>query len=149
MIQAPNKDLWSYHAQGHFVVIPVNTVVNTAGKLVMGAGLAKIARDRFPGLDLSLGRAYQQGVPRVLPTTHRIVAFPTKYHWKDPSPLGLVIKSMHELCQHWGRGTFEREHVYVPAVGCGLGGLAVSEVRPILEDIVETANLFDRIHFLW
>lgn len=52
-------DIWDLFDQGYSIVIPTNMGWNKYGKNVMGAGLAKQALERFPGIDSSLGFFYK------------------------------------------------------------------------------------------
>jgi hypothetical protein len=60
MPQFRQGDMWSaYDAAGLFL-ITTNSTLKANGALVMGRGIARQARDRFPGLDLALGRQIGQ-----------------------------------------------------------------------------------------
>lgn len=50
-------DMWSAYDGADLFLVTTNGVVTRDGKLVMGAGIARQARDRFPGLDEALGKA--------------------------------------------------------------------------------------------
>ncbi len=53
-------DMWSAWDQADLFLITTNACTRTDGRLVMDAGIARQARDRFPGLDARLGRAIRQ-----------------------------------------------------------------------------------------
>ena len=121
----------------------VNTV-NCVG--VMGRGIALQFRKAFPENfkiyeaackcgevkpgDMLVFETHQLTNPRY------IFNFPTKRHWRDKSRMddiesglqGLVFK----IKQHGIRS------VAIPALGCGLGGLEWSEVRPRIEKAFES-----------
>ena len=131
-------NLWTFHEE-HFIVIPTNGIVTKAGKLVMGAGLALEARERFPGLDTVLGSLVKRhgNVPVIVvglglgATSYRIATFPTKHRWSDIyADLDLIERSADHLCQLWEG---KEQLIYLPMVGCGYGRLRWEEVRPILE----------------
>ena len=50
-------DMWSVFSEADLFLITANATLTLQGKLVMGTGIAKEARDRFPGLDQALGKA--------------------------------------------------------------------------------------------
>ena len=55
----------------------------------------------------------------------------TKDKWKDPSRLEWIskgIKNLRRSCEG-----LMLESVAIPAIGCGLGGLQWSDVRPLIE----------------
>ncbi len=57
--------------------------------------------------------------------------FPTKWHWRNPGRLPIVEAGLEDL-----RDVIDREDVRliaIPALGCGLGGLDWSDVRPLVE----------------
>lgn len=112
--------------------------VNCVG--VMGAGLARQFKERFPdnyarylGMTcprgLSPGRVYlvdrhDHGAPRW------IANFPTKNHWRDPSRIEWVADGLVDLARQV-RGRIRS--IALPMLGCGLGGLNFADVRPLIE----------------
>jgi len=127
--------------------------VNTAG--VMGAGVAKQFKQRFPQMYQAYRKACQQGQVyiylngskvRIKPHVwihpqHKfiILNLPTKTHWKYPSQYEYVIagllwlrKNYNKLCNALGR---EIKTIAMPWIGCGLGGL---NKQKVLEIIVKT-----------
>lgn len=82
-----------------------NGVVKADGTLVMGAGIAKVFRDKFSWLPLSAGKLVKNygNKCQVMGSTYfedrriSIVGFPTKQNWRDSSDINLIIKSSKEL----------------------------------------------------
>lgn len=111
----------------------VNTV-NTAG--VMGKGLALQFKRAFPEAFRDYERACRAGEVEVgrmhvverLASPRLIVNFPTKKHWRGNSKLEFVEAGLADLV----RVLRERgvTSVAVPPLGCGLGGLAWSDIEP-------------------
>lgn len=113
--------------------------VNCVG--VMGAGLAKAFKERFPNTSAWYRKGCDEGkvkpgevyiIPIRLGRNRQWVAHvPTKDHWRDPSRLEWVQGGLDGLAD------FVREmrlrSVAIPMLGCGLGGLAWSDVRPLIE----------------
>jgi O-acetyl-ADP-ribose deacetylase (regulator of RNase III) len=138
-------DMWSIRADAY--CIPTNSTLNGRGRAVMGAGVAKDARDRFPGADSYLGLAlaanghctqvigeFVSFASKLMPVV--LVSFPTKTDWWKPSTAELIAKSAVELMDLVDREGWER--VLLPKPGCGKGGLNWEyQVRPILEDILD------------
>ncbi len=116
----------------------VNTV-NTEG--VMGKGVALQFKRAFPAnykayraacaaRDVKLGRMFvfdtgQLGRPRY------IINFPTKGHWRSRSRLSDIDTGLQDLRRVLTE--LQIQSVAVPPLGCGLGGLRWSEVRPRIE----------------
>lgn len=111
----------------------VNTV-NCAG--VMGKGIAYQFRRAFPAYhddyvrrcrrhDVRLGEVYAFEDGNKI-----IVTFPTKNHWKSKSRLEDIdagLKSLGSLIAMTKIGS-----IAVPPLGCGNGGLAWQDVRPLI-----------------
>ena len=126
-------DLWEVHKSPLAVAgIPTNGVTSS-GRLVMGAGVALQARERFPGIDKRLGDKItsHDGENKVfyLEDIH-VFTFPTKLDWDKPATKWLIDRSAHEL------RTLAVNHpdltFYLPRPGCGLGRLDYRDVRPLL-----------------
>lgn len=116
----------------------VNTV-NTEG--FMGKGVALQFRRAFPDNyeayraacargEVRLGRMFVTETRR-LEGPRFIINFPTKGHWRAKSKLVDIEAGLTDL-----RRVLQElrvRSVAVPALGCGLGGLQWSEVRPLIE----------------
>ena len=119
-------DCWDLHAAGFWVLIPTNRQTRTDGSAVMGAGLARQAADRYPGLADRYGACLRRGQDRAVITDHRLLLAPTKDHWRAPAVPDLV----HDLLEAAAGWTRTGAGVLVlPAPGCGLGGLPWGQVR--------------------
>lgn len=135
-------DLWEIGKKGEWIAIPTNGIVTANGKLVMGRGLAYQFKIGNSGVDRLLGDMVQQhgNVPILLPQ-ERVVTFPTKYHFKDPSNLELIYESADHIFQMWEHPHAmhaQREDIlYLPRVGCGNGGLLWGQVRPVLLSVFD------------
>ena len=113
------------------------TLVNTVNcRGVMGAGIAKQFKERFPEMfndyaarckrgEVQLGRPYLYDDGKV-----KILNFPTKDHWKKKSDLNGIAEGLKYLVAHveeWGITSLA-----IPPLGCGLGKLNWSIVRPTM-----------------
>lgn len=120
--------------------------VNCVG--VMGAGLAKTFKRRYPDMfthyrDLCDKRMVSLGEVTLWINTSAnqaprfIVNFPTKHHWKDQSSLPGIRAGLTDLASVMTNVRFPNgaviRSVAVPALGCGLGGLPWDTVRPLIE----------------
>jgi O-acetyl-ADP-ribose deacetylase (regulator of RNase III) len=116
----------------------VNTV-NTVG--VMGKGLALQFKRRFPSNFEVYAAACGRGEVQVgrmlvvkiegLADPRFIINFPTKKHWRDPSRLEYVRAGLVALISEVKARNIRS--IAIPPLGCGNGGLAWSEVRPLIE----------------
>ena len=142
-MQQIKGNLWDYHKEGSFIIIPTNGIVTNAGLAVMGAGIAKQAADKYPHLAKQLGsvlKAYGN-FPFFVPSV-KIITFPVKEHWREKGDYQLIRRSCERLVH--ALETTSRKTllgfdypIYLPKVGCGNGQLKWERVRPILEEYFE------------
>lgn len=110
--------------------------VNCVG--VMGAGLALAFKRAYPAMFREYAALCAAGA--VVPGKvcahdigdRMVVSLPTKRHWRDPSRLDDVRAGLGALAA-WLGSWPSPPTVALPAVGCGLGGLPWSSVRPLIE----------------
>lgn len=125
-------DMWDLHDQGCWVVVPTNCMVREDETAVMGGGIARQAADKFPELPVRYGNALLDNKFFYEDFLTRIMCYPTKIDWKDPSRLcliELIVLSVQRFIKD-----FPNKKVVVPAIGCGLGGLDWdTEVSPMLQ----------------
>ncbi|WP_299461601.1 macro domain-containing protein [uncultured Microscilla sp.] len=130
------------------IVNPVNTVG------VMGKGLALEFKKRFPK-NYELYRTAcksdevctgQMFVTHTGNTPGIIVNFPTKQHWRGKSKLAYVSEGLDDLAKVIA--TEKVASIALPPLGCGYGGLAWAEVKPLIEEkLAEVANDVEVIVF--
>ena len=118
-----------------YVIITTNGITKRNGELIMGAGLALLAAEQYPQLAKQLGgHVVNYGNRCFILPKHNLISFPTKNHYKDKSDWVLIEKSLDELKSMIHK--FGVEKVYMPRIGCGLGGLDWEEVKPLIEKIL-------------
>lgn len=123
-------NLWTYLCDARCV--PTNGIIKSDGSLVMGAGVAKAANRRFPGLARRLGElvgSRHGNIPFYFDDIG-IISFPTKRHWRDKSSLELIARSANHL--KWIADEHRLSKVALPRVGCGMGGLDWKDVKSVL-----------------
>ena len=131
------SDIWKSEAD--YVCVTTNGVVKRDGTLVMGAGIAKQARDRVPGIDRVFGDGVKLlgNIPLIFNTakgTPNIISLPTKHHWKDKSDLDLIIKSV----AHIAKTMRPTDSIALTRPGCALGGLSWEHtVKPAIEPLLD------------
>lgn len=130
-------DIWDFWNGGNWVVIPTNGSLDRKGALVMGAGLAKEAKEKDPGIEMELGDIRKKtGLRVVAKKKTRMIFLPTKYQWHDKmASIGLIKRSLKELRKIADKDNLTA--VYLPRIGCGLGRLQWSQVKGILEKILD------------
>jgi O-acetyl-ADP-ribose deacetylase (regulator of RNase III)/uncharacterized protein YwgA len=129
MFKALIGDLFESQAQ---------TLVNTVNCVgVMGKGVAAEFKKRYPAMFEDYAqRCRRKAVHLGEPYPYRdasgalIINFPTKDHWRSPSRLKDIERGLDHFVTHaadWGV-----TGVAMPPLGCGNGGLAWSEVGPLI-----------------
>lgn len=139
MIRSERGNIWDY-GDTHLIVIPTNIGWRSSdARNVMGRGLALQAAKKYPDFPVWYGLQCKEMEDRTpvlrYPGTH-LLAFPVKplnkkapwLSWRNKADVHLIERSAEQLAR------IDRTHpVAVSMVGCGNGGLAMEEVRPILD----------------
>jgi hypothetical protein len=130
-VKTAKGDLWKYPADWR--IITTNGFVKKNGEAVMGRGTAWQAKTRYPELARRFGeflnnRGNHVGIFEDI----KLLTMPTKHHWIDDSDLLLIERSCVELASLPYQETF-----VLPTPGCGNGKLLWSEVKLIIEPILD------------
>jgi hypothetical protein len=141
-------DLWSEIGRANLILVTTNAVVTRSGRLVMGRGAAREARDRFPGFDADLGAAIlgspsPYGVAVAQRDYHPVTwlgAFQVKHHWKDRAQPDLIAFSVERLATITNR--YARIAMNFP--GIGNGGLQPEVVLPLLQKLPNHVFIYHR-----
>lgn len=131
-VQEMKGDLFE---QKGFIVIPTNGVVKSNGEAVMGKGVALTAAKMYPNLPQYLGQEITRKGNNVHYMFAGVIAFPTKEHYKDNSTLELIEKSTAQLKAMADER--KMSNIFLPRVGCGLGGLQWKQVKSILQKYLD------------
>lgn len=134
MIEICHGDMFESGAEA--LVNPVNCVG------VMGGGLAKVFKDRYPDAYEAYRMACDLGMLEIGSMFHfqrtdglHLIHFPTKLHYSNDSELDYIIDGMPSLVTTIrGMGI---KSIAIPALGCGLGNLQWFEVEPVIRDYLE------------
>lgn len=138
-------DIWDYYNNGSRIVIPTNLTLDSRGRAVMGAGLAKEARNKYRDLPKLLGDHIKScgcmlnfdNPIFIYPTDCKIICLATKRHWRGKSDIELIKNGLINLDSSLYLLDI-RSNIYLPRLGCGLGGLDwEKEVKPELEKLLD------------
>ncbi len=127
-------DIWEYEGRA-VIAITTNGSVMKGGSAVFGNGVARQASLRFSWLAGKLGELLRERGNHVFDLGCGIVSFPVEETpWSLPD-LRLIGRSAQELrtladCRGW-------EKVVVPRPGCGGGGMAWNDVKPLLNGLFD------------
>ncbi len=128
-------DLWDFHHYGP-VCITTNGIIKNNGELVMGAGIALQAKQRFPAIPRKLADAVKiYGNCTMYLTKERLFSFPTKHNWCDPSDIDLIAESALQLVGLTNRLNFTQ--VYLPKPGCANGQLSWPKVNTVISGVLD------------
>lgn len=123
-------DIWEY-SDACVIVITTNGSLTRDGRAIFGHGVARQAALRFPGLAGNLGGLLAERGNHVFDLGCGIISFPVEQTpWSLPD-LRIIARSAQELRQLADDSGWQR--IVVPRPGCGGGGLAWEEVKPLLE----------------
>ncbi len=127
--------------RGDLLDADVEALVNAVNCVgVMGKGLAAQFKTRFPAVFRDYVRACKAGDVRpgrmhVVETGSSaprfVINFPTKRHWRESSRLEDIESGLQALGDEVKARRIRS--IAVPALGCGLGGLAWDDVAPRIE----------------
>ena len=124
----------------------VDAIVNTVNCVgVMGAGLAKEFKERYPKMyreyrkkcennKLKIGKLF------VFRTINRlIINFPTKIHWKNSSKLEWIEAGLKYFVKNYKKWNIAS--VAFPQLGTSHGKLDWNNVRPLMENYLNSLDI--------
>ena len=128
-------NLWDFHQHGP-VCITTNGIIRKDNTLVMGAGIALQAKNRFPAVPGKLADMVKvHGNRAIYLPVERLFSFPTKDHWREKSDIFLIAQSCHDLIDITNRMGFDQ--VFLPKPGCANGGLFWPDVDAVIGGILD------------
>lgn len=129
------------YTAGNIFEMEVDAIVNPVNcDGIMGKGLALEFRNHFPDNyrkyvkackkgDIDIGLLFVTFDQREYPY---IINFPTKKTWRMKSKVEWVKEGLIDL--RWAIVNYEIVSIAIPALGCGLGGLNMEQVKPLIEE---------------
>lgn len=138
-------NLWDWWEDYDAVVITTNGYITKKGEAVMGRGIAKEAKDRFPALPKFLGDQLKQkgNITLLYPMLFapHIITLPVKPQygpnsemgWQAKADIDLIVQSIHRMNDIYAPlyGS-----ILMPRPGCGNGGLKWEDVKPVIEPLL-------------
>lgn len=128
-----------FDSKANYLVNPVNCIG------VMGAGLAKQFKERYPAMFERYKKLCDDGelLLRNICVDYEsgVIFFPTKRHWRDRSRLDDITVGLRRLAMFLSGERRNHLAVAVPLVGAGLGGLDKFDVlAAIWEELAFVPN---------
>jgi hypothetical protein len=142
--------MWTAYETSDLFLITTNSTLKANGALVMGRGIARQARGRFPGLDQALGKEIgktcgDQGVYHLLVSPRwpraRLGCFQVKRHWAHPAAPALIQGSCAALTR-WAHAHPGRQ-ICLNFPGIGNGRLPRTAVLPLLTSLPDTVTIWE------
>lgn len=138
------SNYWDVAEKYDVLVCTTNSVLKSNGELVMGAGIAKDFKDRYPDLPRFFGGQMCKNTSKLINgwpfygimsvfdiiDKQTLIALQTKYHYKDKSPLDLIVRSCEMLKEYCDKYYINK--VLMTRPGCGNGGLKWEDVKPAI-----------------
>lgn len=122
-------DIWE-HIGLSVIAITTSGSLTRDGRAVLGRGVAGQAANIVPGLAGTLGRLIGERGNHVFDLGSNLVSFPVEETaWSLPD-LQIIGRSAQELASLANAAGWPR--ILVPRPGCGGGGLAWHDVKPVL-----------------
>lgn len=114
------------------------TIVNAVNCVgVMGKGLALQFKNKYPEMfeeyqKICANKSFYPGCLHLYNATdHKIINFPTKNDWRNPSEYQYIeagLETFKTIYKSWGITS-----IAIPPLGCGLGGLEQEKVLKLIE----------------
>ena len=130
---------------------PAQTLVNTVNtEGVMGKGIAKSFRERYPAMygeyrklcdnsDFAIGNLHLWKA-----NDHWVLNFPTKTTWRLPSKIEYIERGLDTFVKNYEKMGIVSASF--PPLGCGNGNLNWSDVGPIMDFYLSTINIPIYVH---
>jgi hypothetical protein len=147
-------NMFSVWEQSDLFCITTNATIKSNGALVMGRGIAKTVRDKYPGVDLVAGKLIEErcgseGLYGLIISpdwpAKKLGLFQVKYRYDKPATGSLIVYSTGRL-KNWAlEHSDARIDLNFP--GIGNGKLPASKVEPIIRQLPNNVHVwqFDSI----
>ena len=138
------------YTEGNILKADTHAIINTVNCVgVMGKGIALQFKKAFP----ENFKVYKKACDKKEVTVGKmfifdsgstfnprfIINFPTKNHWRGKSKYEFIEVGLKDLRKQIEN--FKIKSVAVPPLGCGLGGLDWSKVRPMIENCLGSLDI--------
>lgn len=149
-------DIWDLAEDFEAIVITTNGFIKDNGEVVMGRGIAKEAKERYPNLPKHLGdwvkaNGNVPGITNIVPNItvydvwrpYYLLTFPVKPAYSFNGAPGWMVNADIELIRESAKLLVDLvdkndiKTVILPRPGCGNGRLKWGAVKPVIEPILD------------
>lgn len=130
------EDAWKLYDKDnkYILCITTNGFIKKNGANVMGAGIAKQAKERFDNIDIIFGNLIRKNGHIVQPIGDRLLSFPVKDFWYNTARLDIIIESLKQLKSI---ALFNPDKVFIlPKPGCGNGKLKWCDIKDDIDKYI-------------
>lgn len=137
-------DMWSRFGNTDLFLVTTNPILKKDGSVVMGRGIAKQMKDRFPAFPYMFGNVLENRPGTTVSSIGRFDGqlcgiFMVKDHWASPAKPAIIEQSAKDLaCMS---GVFGRIDLNFP--GIGNGKLRREDVAPLLDILPEHVFIWE------
>ena len=139
-----NKDIFEDYDSLDFLCITTNSILNKQKHLIMGAGIAKQAatfdKDMSRFFGWFIDKSNLNGKFYGLIYYKKFIAFQTKLHWRDNSPMS-VVESSIKMLDIFARCNIDKK-IGLPFPAINNGGLKDEDVLPYLRTLPENVVIY-------
>lgn len=135
-------DIYKDDLNYDYVCFTANSVIKEDGKLVMGAGNAKVIRDKYKDIDAFFGKQiyHLSNFGICVNKKERVIAVQSKMHFKDKSQLDVIENSLNMLSAFAKANPSDT--IALPYPGIGLGGLSMVELQPLIRKLPSNIHVY-------
>lgn len=134
-------NMWSCWDKTDHFIFTGNSFLKRNGALVMGRGMAKEVRDKFPGIDISIGNAIEHHLGTYcLILGSKVGVFQVKYNFTDEASLELIEYAAKKLAREASKSTHKRFDLNYP--GIGNGRLLKADIEPLLKPLPDNVHVW-------
>ena len=144
-------NMWDIKEHTDLFLITTNSYIKKNGAVVMGKGIAKTVKDKYPGIDKVFGELinskaghlgkYGMFVNPLWPQNN-LGIFQVKFHFRYSASMNLIkysIKKLLEFNDYHYKSNF-RIDMNFP--GIGNGRLSIRDVKPILDILPDNIHIW-------
>jgi hypothetical protein len=154
MIEIHIGNMWDTYDEAELFLITANSYVKQDGHLIMGAGIALEAKERFPGVDLAMGKHMRKHFCRSQGDYYVMISdgwpekklglFQVKRHFSEPADLQLIELSAAKLAWMMNNRPWVNVHMNFPGIGAGKQSVfdVVKSLHPLMEPQEWTVHMW-------